>query len=140
MNDYKIISDFGCDLPEHLLSQYDIKVIPTNLHIEEEDTVLSNEIEISDFYKKLREKKMIKTSAINMQTFKNVFEEYLANELVFEEKGETKAHALPEKMNANADRELQFILATEDMLENSKGFTFVEKGFNKLSEKKKKTA
>ena len=81
MNDYKIISDFGCDLPEHLLSQYDIKVIPTNLHIEEEDTILSNEIEISDFYKKLREKKMIKTSAINMQTFKNVFEEYLANGL-----------------------------------------------------------
>ena len=35
----------------------------------------------SDFYKKLREKKMIKTSAINMQTFKNVFEEYLANGL-----------------------------------------------------------
>ncbi|MBR5552996.1 MAG: hypothetical protein IKV98_04005 [Clostridia bacterium] len=61
--------------------------------------------------------------------YAKVIEEYLANELVFEEKGETKAHALPEKMNANADRELQFILATEDMLENSKGFSFVEKGF-----------
>ncbi len=77
MNEYKIISDFGCDLPENLLAQYDITVIPTNLHIEGENNVLSDEIEILDFYAKLREKKMIKTSAINMQMFKNKFEELL---------------------------------------------------------------
>ena len=77
MNEYKIISDFGCDLPEVLLTRYGIEVIPTNLHIEGESSVLSNEIDILDFYAKLRDKQMIKTSAINMQTFKNKFEEHL---------------------------------------------------------------
>ena len=77
MNHYKIISDFGCDLPETLLTQYNIEVIPTNLHIENEGSIASNKIEIDDFYQKLRTKKSIKTSAINMQTFSNVFEQTL---------------------------------------------------------------
>lgn len=74
MNAYKIISDFGCDLPEHLLAQYEIEVIPTNLHIDGQDNILSNEIDIDEFYQILREKKTVKTSAINMQTFYGVFE------------------------------------------------------------------
>ncbi len=59
--------------------------------------------------------------------YAKVIAEYLATELVFDEKGKTTAHALPEKVNANSERELRYILASEDMLENSKGFTF-EKG------------
>ena len=78
MNNFKILSDFGCDLPEHLLTQYGIEVIPTNLHIEGEGSVRSDSLDVTDFYAKLREKKMIKTSAINMQMFKNRFEEHLA--------------------------------------------------------------
>lgn len=77
MNEFKILSDFGCDLPEHLLKQYGIEVIPTNLYIEDEGATLSDSLDISDFYERLREKKMIKTSAINLQTFKNRFEEKL---------------------------------------------------------------
>lgn len=79
MNHYQIISDFGCNLPENLANQYEIKIIPTHLHIEGEESVLSNRIDISDFYLKLREKKMIRTAAINMQTFKNYFSEILEN-------------------------------------------------------------
>ncbi len=78
MNEFKILSDFGCDLPEHLLTQYGIEVIPTNLYIENEGATLSDSLDVLDFYAKLREKKMIKTSAINMQTFKNRFEEKLS--------------------------------------------------------------
>lgn len=77
MNTYRIISDFGCNLPEHLTKQYAIEIIPTNLHIEGEKNILSNEIDIIDFYKKLREKKMIRTSAVGMQVFKNCFEKTL---------------------------------------------------------------
>ncbi len=77
MNHYKIISDFGCNLPEHLANQYEIEIIPTNLHIEGEQSILSDQIDISDFNQKLREKKMIKTSAVNMQTFKTYFSEIL---------------------------------------------------------------
>ena len=79
MNNYKIISDFGCNLPEHLVNQYEIEIVPTNLHIEGEQSILSDQIDISDFYQKLREKKIIKTSAVNMQTFKSYFEKALEN-------------------------------------------------------------
>ncbi len=79
MNTYKIVSDFGCNLPEHLIERYALEIIPTSLHIEGENSILSNEIDIFDFYKKLREKKMIRTSAINMQTFKDCFSKTLAN-------------------------------------------------------------
>ena len=79
MNSYRIISDFGCNLPEHLVDQYQIGIIPTYLHTEGENNVLSSEIEISEFYQKLREKKMIRTSAINLQSFKNYFESILEN-------------------------------------------------------------
>lgn len=77
MNTYKIVSDFGCNLPEYLIEQYQLEIIPTNLHIEGENSILSNEIDIFDFYKKLREKKMIRTSAINMQVFKSYFSKIL---------------------------------------------------------------
>ena len=79
MNSYRIVSDFGCNLPEHLVDQYRIEIIPTYLHIEGESNILSNEIDISDFYQKLREKKMIRTTAINLQTFENYFENILKN-------------------------------------------------------------
>ena len=80
MNSYQIITDFGCNLPEHLARQYEIEIIPTNLHIEGENSVLSNEIDISDFYQKLRAKKMIRTTAINLQTFEIYFENILKND------------------------------------------------------------
>ena len=79
MNHYKIISDFGCNFPEHLAQQYEIEIIPSHLHIEGEESVLSDQIDILDFYQKLREKKMIKTAAVNMQTFKNYFSKSLEN-------------------------------------------------------------
>ncbi len=73
MNPYRIISDFGCDLPEEIIANFGIEVIPTNLHIEGEGTVLSSKLDIYEFYGKLREKKSIKTSAINIETFKKHF-------------------------------------------------------------------
>ena len=79
MNDYRIISDFGCNLPDHLVERYGIEIIPTTLQIEDEKSVFSNEIDIFDFYRMLREKKMIRTSAINMQTFRNYFGKILEN-------------------------------------------------------------
>ena len=85
MNSYQIITDFGCNLPEHLARQYHIEIIPTHLHIEGENSILSNEIDIFDFYKKLREKKMIRTSAISMQVFKDYFQKILndGDDLIF---------------------------------------------------------
>lgn len=85
MNGYQIITDFGCNLPEHIAARYQIKIIPTHLHIEGENSILSNEIDIFDFYRKLRDKKMIRTSAIGMQVFKEYFQRILkdGNDLIY---------------------------------------------------------
>ena len=85
MNGYQIITDFGCNLPEHIAARYQIEIIPTHLHIEGENTILSNEIDIFDFYRKLRDKKMIRTSAISMQVFKDYFRKILndGEDLIF---------------------------------------------------------
>ena len=69
MQKFKIITDFGCDLPRHLIGAAEIEIIPTNLHIEGEHSITTDMIEISDFYAKLRQKKMIRTSAISIGTF-----------------------------------------------------------------------
>ena len=31
MNGYQIITDFGCNLPEHIAARYQIEIIPTHL-------------------------------------------------------------------------------------------------------------
>ena len=53
MQKFKIITDFGCDLPRHLIEAAEIEIIPTNLHIEGEHSITTDMIEISDFYAKL---------------------------------------------------------------------------------------
>ncbi|MBQ7308594.1 MAG: DegV family protein [Clostridia bacterium] len=73
MQKFKIITDFGCDLPRHLIEAAEIEIIPTNLHIEGEHSITTDMIEISDFYAKLRQKKMIRTSAISIGTFEKHF-------------------------------------------------------------------
>ena len=73
MHNFKIVTDFGCDLPAHMIEAADIEIIPTVLHIEGEHNITTNEIEISDFYTKLRQKKMIRTSAIGIGTFEEHF-------------------------------------------------------------------
>lgn len=79
MHDYKIVSDFGCDLPRHMIESCGIEIIPTALHIEGECSITTNEIEISDFYAKLRQKKMIRTSAIGIGAFEDYFRAIFEN-------------------------------------------------------------
>lgn len=73
MHHFKIVSDFGCDLPAHMIEAADIEIIPTVLHIEGEHNIATHEIESSDFYAKLRQKKMIRTSAIGIGAFEEHF-------------------------------------------------------------------
>ena len=55
--------------------------------------------------------------------------EFLANELIFATPDEAAPHQLPEKLCENSDRQLQYIIPAEGLLENAVGFTFKETGF-----------
>lgn len=77
MNSYKIISDFGCDLPVDLVTTLEIEVIPMEVFIENEEPKWGNEIDVAEFYQKLREKKSVKTSAVSIESFTQAFRAHL---------------------------------------------------------------
>lgn len=75
MREYKIFSDSSCDLPECLLKEYDIKLIPFYVSFDE-DTYYKENIEISKeaFYDRLITKHVFaKTSLPSVQDYMNEF-------------------------------------------------------------------
>ena len=57
MDEYQIITDFGCDLPLHIAEEQNIEVIPMEVFIESEEPKRGSEVDVYEFYQKLREKK-----------------------------------------------------------------------------------
>ena len=57
MNSYKIITDFCSDLSPELAEKLDVEVIPMEVVLEGEEPRPGNEIDVSEFYAKLRAKK-----------------------------------------------------------------------------------
>ncbi len=78
MNPYKIITDFCSDLTPDMAQKLDVEVIPMDVIVDGEDPVCGFDIDVSDFYAKLRAKKSAKTSAVNLDAFLCTFEKYLA--------------------------------------------------------------
>ena len=76
MREYVILTDSGADLPKEIAARYEIGVIDLVLQIGNE-TKLNGEVDPKEFYALLREKTPITTSAVNMERFKEFFEEYL---------------------------------------------------------------
>lgn len=77
-NEYRILTDSSCDLPEELVNEYDLKVLPLQVMLGEE--TFKNEpgaLDSHAFYEKLREGVMAKTSAVNTQTFADAMREEL---------------------------------------------------------------
>lgn len=82
MRKFIIISDSGADLPNEIIQQYqnDLYVIPMELELDGKNYFsYSDEREITnkEFYQKLREGKISKTSQINTYRFIEIFETYL---------------------------------------------------------------
>ena len=69
MDEYQIITDFGCDLPLHIAEERNIEVIPMEVFIEGEEPKKGSEVDVYEFYQKLREKKVAKTSAVSIDAF-----------------------------------------------------------------------
>ena len=78
MHPYVIVTDSSCDLPESVVKQYDLDVMQLLVTVEGEQPTPNNEINISEFYAKLRAKKGAKTSAVNIEAFAEKFEGHLA--------------------------------------------------------------
>ena len=74
MNEYVIFTDSGCDLPGSLLSEWGIPCKNLHLHFDGDDTSSLEDIDIGDFYRKMREGATPKTSAVNVAEFEELFE------------------------------------------------------------------
>lgn len=77
MKDYVILTDSSCDMPKSVMDDLGVAFIDLEVTVEGEDTRLNSDIEIKEFYEKLRSKKMAKTAAINMERLKDFFEQYI---------------------------------------------------------------
>lgn len=78
MNPYVIVTDSSADLPLEVAQQYDIDIVQLSVTVEGENPLPNNEIDIKEFYAKLRAKKGAKTSAVNPAAFAECFERHLA--------------------------------------------------------------
>lgn len=82
---YKIIVDSTCDLPDSLLTEYDIKMLPLSIHFKDQTYRDRVDIDAKTFYELLAESdELPKTSQITPRAFIEAFEEELAkgNEVV----------------------------------------------------------
>ena len=78
MNEYVIYADSALDINKKILKDWKVKRIELSLMFNDSTKELLNcEIEETDFYKKMRSGKTAKTSAVNTQTFVDVFEKEL---------------------------------------------------------------
>lgn len=78
MNNYKIITDFCSDLTLDVAEKLDVEIIPMAVAMEGEAPVSGFDMDVSDFYAKLRAKKSAQTSAANLDSFIHTFEKYLS--------------------------------------------------------------
>lgn len=73
---YKIIVDSSCDLPQDIINQYDIKVVPLTINFGEEQFEDRVDLSPASFYEKLEvSEEMPKTSQATPDMFINAFRE-----------------------------------------------------------------
>lgn len=78
MSNYVIFTDSGCDIKPDLLSEWGVPYKSLNFRFDGSEKEYSNEdMNSSEFYAKMREGAVAKTSAVNVETFASAFEEYL---------------------------------------------------------------
>ncbi len=78
MNDYVIMTDSSSDISPEILAEWGVPSLSLIFRFNDSDKEYSNgEMNIADFYQKMREGGVAKTSAVNTQTFKEAFEAIL---------------------------------------------------------------
>lgn len=78
MSNFQLITDSACDLGLDYLSKLNVKSVSLTLKFDGEDLELKNDdIDPKEFYDKMRAGGTAKTAAVNIDGFKEVFEETL---------------------------------------------------------------
>lgn len=78
MNNYVIFTDTGCDINAKTLEQWNISCVDLKFRFDGEDRdYVTKDMLPTDFYQKMREGKVSKTSAANLSDFISAFEPYL---------------------------------------------------------------
>lgn len=74
MNNYTIFTDSGCDLSEEVLKQWNIKYCSLSFMFDDENRVYYNyDLPNKEFYQKMRDGHVAKTSGVNVNQFKTAF-------------------------------------------------------------------
>ena len=75
MSDYIVYTDSACDISPEILDQWGVKYLSLTFRFEGDETEYSNsDMPAEPFYAKMRAGEVAKTSAVNVETFKNAFE------------------------------------------------------------------
>jgi len=69
----RILTDSGCDLPENIIRENNIEVLPLSVHLGEVDYLDGVDIKSEKMYSDMREGKVYKTSQVPPSKFKEVF-------------------------------------------------------------------
>lgn len=78
MNDFVIITDSACDISAEILASRGIRAQSLTFRFTDEDKEYKNEdLSAKDFYDRMRNGAVAKTSAINIEGFKEIFREEL---------------------------------------------------------------
>ncbi len=86
MKDFVLLTDSACDIDADTLKQNNVDAISLSLLFDgETKEILNTEITADEFYKRMRAGDTAKTSAVNVDGFKNFFEGYLkeGNDIVY---------------------------------------------------------
>ncbi len=76
---FKIITDSACDIKPSLLSEWGVESIEMTFRFDNEDKdYLNNEMEVSEFYCRMKNGDTAKTAAVNPDAFVSVFESVLS--------------------------------------------------------------
>lgn len=75
MREYVIFTDSSCDLPKNLVEEWGLEILSLEVSIDGIGSFLNHEIDAKEFYGHLRNKRSVKTSAANMDSFATAFEQ-----------------------------------------------------------------
>ena len=81
MRDYVIITDSSADLTPEMSAELGLSMVQLEVLVEGEKTAANNAVDIKRIYAQLRDKKNATTSAVNIDTFLELFESLLQKDV-----------------------------------------------------------
>lgn len=79
MKDYIICTDSGCDIRRNILEEWGVPYVELTFRFDQEDKDYTDkDIAIKDFYDRMKEGSIAKTSAVNPDTFTGMFEQHVS--------------------------------------------------------------